>query len=145
MAERQGKLCTTSISSHIVCYIIDYRPTGRHHHSIIVVDGILYVWAQDEIPPGHDSEEKMRRLSNIDTFTMSTGLWRKRVTEGVPPLGHYGYNCTTISKNICFFGGYCGHRPITGLCNGFRNSLNMLNINSLHIGMRYHQQLIITM
>ena len=92
------------------------------------------MWAglQDEIPREHDSEEKMRCLSNIDTFTMSTGLWRKRVTEGVPPLGYWGYGCTSIDNNPCFFGGYCGHAPIAGLCNGYHNSLNMLNINSLH-------------
>ena len=98
------------------------------------MDGTLYTWAgvQDGIPPGHDSEEKMRRLSNIDTFTMSTGLWRKRVTEGVPPLGYYGYKCSTIKNNLCFFGGDCSHHPIAGLCNGCHNSLIMLNINSLH-------------
>ena len=98
------------------------------------MDGTLYMWAgkQDEIPRGHNSEEKMRRLSNIDTFTKSTGLWKKRVTEGVPPLGYYGYSSASIGNNLCFFGGYCGHHPIAGLCNGFHNSLNMLNINSLH-------------
>ena len=92
------------------------------------------MWAgrQDEIPCEHDSEEKMRCLSNIDTFTMSTGLWRKKTTEGVPPLGCNGYKCITINNNLCFFGGYCGHAPIAGLCNGYHNSLNMLNINSLH-------------
>ena len=94
------------------------------------------MWAgwQDKIPciDVHDSEEKMRCLSNIDTFTMSTGLWRKLATEGVPPLGYRGYRCTNINNNLCFFGGYCGHRPIAGLCNGYHNSLNMFNINSLH-------------
>ena len=93
------------------------------------------MWAgwQDGIPREHDSEEKIRHLSNIDTFTMSTGLWRKRVTEGVPPLGYFGYIVrATINNNLCFFGGDCGHNPIAGLCNGYHNSLNMLNINSLH-------------
>ena len=92
------------------------------------------MWAgwHGEIPQIHDGEEKMRCLSNIDTFTMSTGLWRKKATEGIPPLGYDGYRCTNINNNLCFFGGHCGHNPIAGLCNGYHNSLNMLNINSLH-------------
>ena len=98
------------------------------------MDGKLYTWAgkHDGLPHVHDSEEKMKWISNIDVFTLKTGLWANKATEGIPPLGVMGYSCTSINYNICYFGGSCVHDPIDDVCDGYHNSIYMLNVNSLH-------------
>ena len=94
----------------------------------------MYTWAGKStgLPIGHDSEEKRRCVSNIDVFTINTGLWSSKATKGVPPLGVVGYCSTNIGRNMFFFGGECNHDPIENLCTGWHNSVHLLNINSLN-------------
>ena len=82
----------------------------------------------DGLPPVHD---KMSYVSHVDTFTITTGIWSRRPTTGVPPLGVEGYSCTSINNSICYFGGHCYHAPIAGICNGFHNSINILDTDTL--------------
>ena len=81
-----------------------------------------------KLPSVHD---KMSYVSHVDTFTITTGIWSRRPTTGVPPLGVQGYSCTTINNSICYFGGYCHHPPIDGICNGYHNSINILDTDTL--------------
>ena len=115
-------------------YIVGYTPIGRYRHSTVLVYDTLYMWGGGckGLPYGvHDGADKMRYISHVDTFTMTTGIWSMRPTTGVPPLGVGGYSCTTINNNICFFGGECNHDPIDGICNGYHNSINMLDTHTL--------------
>ena len=82
------------------------------------------------LPREHDCKERMNWISNIDIFTMRTGLWTNRSTVGAP-LGMWGYRCTSINNNLFCVGGYCGHDAIHD-CNGYHNSVNMLDTSSLH-------------
>ena len=105
-------------------------PVGRHGHSTVLLHGILYMWGgrQNGLPYGvHDTEYKRMYTSYVDTFTITTGIWSRRPTTGVPPLGVKGYSCTGVYDNICFFGGMCCHWPLEGICNGYHNSINILD------------------
>ena len=113
--------------------ILDYTPSGRRRHSTVLLYDILYMWggalAYHALPYGiHD---KTSYVSHVDTFTITTGIWSRRPTTGVPPLGVQGYSCTTINNSICYFGGGCYHDPIDGICNGYHNSINILDTETL--------------
>ena len=115
----------------VLYYILGYTPSGRWGHSTVLLYDTLYMWGgvYNELPYGiHD---KMSYVSHVDTFTITTGIWSRRSTTGVPPLGVRGYSCTSINNSICYFGGYCCHGPIDGICNGFHNSINILDTVTL--------------
>ena len=83
----------------------------------------------DELPYGiHDEEH----TSHVDMFYLTKGLWQKKPTSGKPPLGVAGYSCTSINNKLCYFGGGCGHDPIEGVCDGYHNSINVLDTTTLH-------------
>ena len=99
-----------------------------------MVHDVLYMWGGgiDGLPRVHDDEDKLKYTSHVDTFYLTKGLWRKEPTSGIPPLGVVGYSCTSINKRLCFFGGGCWHDPIEGVCNGYHNSINVLDTTTLH-------------
>ena len=80
----------------------------------------------------HDNEAKRKYTSHIDMFYLTTGSWEKKPTTGKPPLGIWGYSCASIKKRLYFFGGRCGHFLIENLCNGYHNSINVLDTATLH-------------
>ena len=114
----------------ILYYTLGYTPSGRYGHSTVLLYDTLYMWGgdYDGLPRVHD---KMSYVSHVDTFTITTGIWSRRPTTGVPPLGVQGYSCTTINNSICYFGGYCRHLPIDGICNRYHNSINILDTDTL--------------
>ena len=113
----------------ILYYTLGYTPSGRCYHSTVLLYDTLYMWGgvYNGLPYEHD---KMSYVSHVDTFTITTGIWSRRPTTGVPPLGVLGYCCTTINNSICYFGGGC-HDPIAGICNGYHNSINILDTDTL--------------
>ena len=115
----------------ILYYTLGYTPSGRCDHSTVLLYDTLYMWGgvHDGLP--HGIHDKMSYVSHVDTFTITTGIWSRRPTTGVPPLGVQGYSCTTINNSICYFGGDCWHRPIAGICNGYHNSINILDTDIL--------------
>ena len=124
-----------SIFYYFTVLLIAYQPKNRHDHRTLVVDDILYLWAGDlswptSIRHTHDSEAKMERISYIDMFYLTRGLWEKKLTTGKPPLGIWGYGCDTLTSRLCFFGGRCGHFPMDE-CNGYHNSINVLDTINL--------------
>ena len=86
----------------------------------------------DGLPHAHDEDDKLERISHIDMFYLTKGLWEKKLTTGKPPLAVEGYGCTSINNRLCYFGGRCGHVPIEGVCNGYHNSINVLDTTTLH-------------
>ena len=68
----------------------------------------------------------------LTCFTLPRDRGRKKLTTGKPPLAVEGYSCTSINKRLCYFGGGCGHVPIEGVCNGYHNSINVLDTTTLH-------------
>ena len=114
----------------ILYYTLGYTPSGRYDHSTVLLYDTLYMWGgeYDGLPYEHD---KMSYVSHVDTFTITTGIWSRRPTTGVPPLGVQGYSCTTINNSISYFGGGCHHDPIAGICNGYHNSINVLDTDTL--------------
>ena len=85
----------------------------------------------DGLPHAHDEDDKMKRISHIDMFYLTKGSWMKKLTTGKPPLAVEGYSCTSINNRLCYFGGRCGHVP-RGVCDGFHNSINVLDTTTLH-------------
>ena len=81
----------------------------RSEHSTVVINNTLYCWGGDQkdLPQVHDSEEKRKITSSIDLFNLTTFKWERRSTTGTPPVGVLGYACTSIAKNIFYFGGDC--------------------------------------
>ena len=99
-----------------------------------MVHDVLYMWGGDDgLYLGvHDDEDKLKRTSHMDMFYLTKGLWQKKPTSGKPPLGVRGYSCTSINNRLCYFGGECRHEPIEGVCNGYHNSINVLDTTTLH-------------
>ena len=100
----------------------------------MVINDTLYMWGgrQSHLLYGvHNSDEKALSTSYVDTLYLRNGLWEKKATAGVPPLGVYGYSCTSINTKLCYFGGLCGHDPMEGVCNGYHNSINILDTGTL--------------
>ena len=119
----------------LLYYFIVYRPTGRWLHSTLVVHDVLYMWGG--VIDGlrydvHDGEDKLKLTSHVDMFYLTSGLWQKKPTSGKPPLGVAGYSCTSINNRLCYFGGGCYHEQIEGVCNGYHNSINVLDTTTLH-------------
>ena len=88
----------------------------------------MYCWggSWEGFDKSHDSRTKKQCTSVIDAFNLLSGVWTPpRSTRGTPPLGIRGVSCTTINKNIYYFGGFCGH----GSC--YHNSLNCLDTLTL--------------
>ena len=115
-------------------YFIVYRPTGRRDHSTLVVHDVLYMWGGliDGLRYGvHDDENKLKHTSHVDMFYLTYGLWEKKPTSGLPPLGVMGYSCTSINDRLCYFGGECWHGPMEGICDGYHNSINVLDTTTL--------------
>ena len=71
----------------------------------------MYFWAGSNLkmPKTHDSAEKRKFLSRIDTFNVNTGCWELRTTRGTPPLGVESYSCVAVKSELYYFGGGCGH------------------------------------
>ena len=80
----------------------------------------------------HNSDDRLEYVGHVDMFYLTKGLWEEKSTTGEPPLGIWGYSCTSIDKRLCFFGGGCGHEPIEDVCDGYHNSINVLDTNTLH-------------
>ena len=80
----------------------------------------------------HDGEDKLKHTSHVDMFYLTSGLWEKKLTSGKPPFGVAGYSCTSINNRLCYFGGGCRHKPIQDVCNGYHNSINVLDTTTLH-------------
>ena len=80
----------------------------------------------------HDGEDKLKHTSHVDMFYLTSGLWQKKPTSGKPPLGVAAYSCTSINNRLCYFGGMCHHHPIEGVCDGYHNSINVLDTTTLH-------------
>ena len=89
---------------------------------------LLYLWGgcQAGMPEEHDSAEKLRFLSSVEVFDVSTGCWEQRTTRGTPPLGVVGYSCVAVRNELHYFGGECGH---SGGC--FHNSVHKLSTSTL--------------
>ncbi|XP_019856472.1 PREDICTED: uncharacterized protein LOC109584996 [Amphimedon queenslandica] len=100
-----------------------YKFKGRIEHSAPVIGDSLYLWGggQLNLPLVHDSPQKRKLTSTVETFSFSSARWSSHLTRGTPPLGVIGYYCTTFRSNIYYYAGYCGH----DLC--CYNSLNVLN------------------
>ena len=127
----------------IISSLVIYQPTVRRRHRTLVVHDVLYMWGgwTDEVPEmlvdgppsmHHDNDDKLQHTSHIDMFYLTKGLWEKKLTTGNPPLGVGGYSCTSINEKLCYFGGGCGHDPIEGICDGYHNSINVLDTTTLH-------------
>ena len=86
----------------------------------------------DGLPSVHDGDDKLKHISHIDVFYLTKGWWEKKLTTGKPPLGVYGYSCTSINNGLYYFSGRCGHDPIKGVCDGYHNSINVLDTATLH-------------
>ncbi|XP_011408126.2 PREDICTED: uncharacterized protein LOC105315251 [Amphimedon queenslandica] len=100
-----------------------YQFKARANHSAPVIGGSLYLWGGDQpdLPEVHDSPQKRKLTSTVETFSFSSARWSSHLTRGTPPLGVNGYSCTTFRSNIYYYAGWCGHD------NCFYNSLNVLN------------------
>ncbi|XP_019859753.1 PREDICTED: uncharacterized protein LOC109587987 [Amphimedon queenslandica] len=102
-----------------------YRLTfkGRASHSAPVIGESLYLWGgiQPGIILAHDSPQKKKLMSTVETFSFSSARWSSHLTRGTPPLGIAGYSCTTFRSSIYYYAGHCAH----DFC--FYNSLNVLN------------------
>ena len=122
----------------LLYYFIVYRPTGRWGHSTLVVHDVLYMWGgeMDELPhyakASNEHDHKCKHTSHVDMFYLTKGYWEKKLTTGKSPMGVGGYSCTSVNKSLCFFGGRCGHDAIEGVCNGYHNSINVLDTTTLH-------------
>ena len=83
----------------------------------------MFVWggAHEDLPQVHDSPEKRRFTSTVETFNMLTGKWEKRQTTGSPPNGAISICCSKVGDNIYYFGGACK------LNDCFHNNLFVLN------------------
>uniref|UniRef100_A0A1X7THU4 Uncharacterized protein n=1 Tax=Amphimedon queenslandica TaxID=400682 RepID=A0A1X7THU4_AMPQE len=94
----------------------------RANHSAPVIGDSLYLWGGFQ--PGlqvHDSPQKRKVTSTVETFSFSSARWSSHLTRGTPPLGIIAYCCTTFRSNIYYYAGACGHD------NCYHNSLNVLN------------------
>ena len=100
-----------------------YKFKVRAEHSAPVIGDSLYLWggAQSDLPEEHDSPQKRKLTSTVETFSFSSARWSSHLTRGTPPLGVIGYSCTTIRSNIYYYAGECGHDHC------YHNSLNVLN------------------
>ena len=98
-----------------------YEPALRMGHQTVVVDKNVYMWAGlDGTPRPHKSKEKLDLLSCVEVFRAEIGDWVRLSTIQTPPLGMCQYACTTVDKDLFYFGGWCGHN------NCFHNSLHAL-------------------
>ena len=100
-----------------------YKFKGRSNHSVPVIGDSLYLWAgaQPDLPEVHDSPQKRKLTSTVETFSFSSARWSSHLTRGTPPLGVAGYSCTAFHSNIYYYAGWCGHDDC------YHNSLNVLN------------------
>ena len=100
-----------------------YKFKGRAGHSAPVIGDSLYLWGgvQLDLPQAHDSPQKRKLTSTVETFSFSSARWSSHLTRGTPPLGVSGYSCTTFHSNIYYYAGWCGHDD----CH--HNSLSVLN------------------
>ena len=99
-----------------------------------MVHDVLYMWGGviDGLRYSHDGEDKLKHTSHVDMFYLTSGLWKKKLTSGKPPLGVAAYSCTSINNRLCYFGGDCWHEPIEGVCDRYHNSINVLDTTTLH-------------
>ena len=82
--------------------------------------------AINELPMEHDSQVKKRLLSCVEVFHIGSGDWKRKKTNGNPPLGVKEYGSAAVGDTLYFFGGYCNH----GSC--YHNSIHSLSTSSLH-------------
>ena len=95
----------------------------RIYHSSVVIGDNAFVWGggHKDLPRVHDSPEKRRFTSTVETFNMLTGKWEKQQTTGSPPNGTLFSSCSKVGDNIYYFGGAC--KPY----DCFYNNLFVLN------------------
>ena len=125
---------TLQSTYNVTISVIVYRPTPRYGQRTLVVQGVLYMWGglMDGLPSVHDEYDKFECTSYINIFSVTKGVWEKKRTTGKPPLGVYKYGCAAVKKKLYYFGGWCGHEPIEDLCDGYHNSINVLDTTTLH-------------
>ena len=120
----QSQFCLVILSKFYFLYFtVTYKFKGRANHSAPVIGDSLYLWGGNYpyLPPVHDSPQKRKLTSTVETFSFSSTRWSSHLTRGTPPLGLIGYSCTTFRSNIYYYAGYCGHEDC------YYNSLNVLN------------------
>ena len=103
------------------------KPSCRSNHSTLVVGDTVYLWAGSDstIPKTHNSEEKLKLLSRIETFNVNIGCWEQRTTHEAPPLGVESYSCVAVKSELYYFGGGCGHEGC------YHNSIYALSTSTL--------------
>ena len=114
---------SASLSFSFLSFTGAYQFKGRAVHTAPVIGASLYLWAgnRPDLPKVHDSPQKRKLTSTVETFSFSTAHWSSHVTRGTSPSGVAGYSCVTIGSNIYYYAGWCGH----GIC--YHNCLNALN------------------
>ena len=120
----QSQFCLVILSKFYFLYFTDtFKFKGRANHSAPVIGDSLYLWGgfQLDLPPAHDSPQKRKVTSTVETFSFSSARWSSHLTRGTPPLGVIGYSCTTFRSSIYYYAGGCGHDGC------YHNSLNVLN------------------
>ena len=120
----QSQFCLVILSKFYFLYFtVTYKFKGRATHSAPVIGDSLYLWGGNypDLPPVHDSPQKRKLTSTVETFSFSSARWSSHLTRGTPPLGVACYSCTTFRSNIYYYAGWCGHDHC------FHNSLNVLN------------------
>ena len=87
----------------------------------------MYLWAgsTSTIPQTHNSKEKLKLLSKIETFNVNKACWEQRVTHGPPPLAVESYSCVAVKSDLYYFGGGCGHEGC------YHNSVHILSTSTL--------------
>ena len=105
------------------------KPSPRTNHSTLVVGETVYLWAGSysdcTMPKTHESEDKLKFLSRIETFNVNTGWWEQSATHGKPPLGVESYSCVAVKSDLYYFGGGCGHEGC------YHNSVHVLSTSTL--------------
>ena len=100
-----------------------YKFKARAGHSAPIIGDSLYLWGgnRPDFPSVHDSPQRTKLTSTVETFSFSSARWSSHLTKGTPPLGVMGYTSAIIRSNIYYYAGWCGH----DYC--YHNSLNELN------------------
>ena len=100
----------------------------RTNHSTILVRNKIYCWGgnQKDLPLVHDSDDKRKITSTVDTFELSTFNWERKSTTSNPPAGVFNYSCTSIKDSVLYFGGHCKPHDC------FHNSLYVLDTLTLN-------------
>ena len=78
-----------------------YEPQPRCEHVAVPVGRNLNVWGGNA-----GSGEKSQDLATtVEVFDVSTNLWKRNPTNGVPPPGLFGTAYTVVGTSLYVFGG----------------------------------------